>query len=225
MNIVYLPLVRNLLQGVISAWYYPMLSRCWWLVAFTRLRGFFIGVWYITLLVEHPILVFLIFSRCMFQHLWYLIDSLLSTSAQDILGMQYYFFNYNFLEIPSALTWCALGVPWFTQINFMYTLFSIFYLFLVMLFLAYPCIYLARLIIVFLVAPYCAYLIKYMLELLKALAELGRIDFPDISLLYYCHTSCIGRRSCQTTALLLFEWEMSLVLPLLCIGGGGKIKF
>ena len=51
--------INNLFQGVIAAWYDTLLSQNGLVVAFTRLRGFLIGVCSITRFPEHLLEVFL----------------------------------------------------------------------------------------------------------------------------------------------------------------------
>ena len=73
----------------------------------------FIGVWYINLLVERLLLVFLflegewpeIFNICFAR--------LFSTSAQNSLGMRQYHCASTTFEFPDGITWQSVGVNWF----------------------------------------------------------------------------------------------------------------
>ena len=59
MKLFYLIYVINLFIGVIDAWYDPLLSRRELLVELAGLRGFLIGVWSITLILENMFMVLL----------------------------------------------------------------------------------------------------------------------------------------------------------------------
>ena len=66
-------------------------------------------------------------------------------------------------------------------------------------------------------------LFRRLLLLIKALAELSRIYYPSVGNYFYRQTGCVGRRSCITPVLILFNWHMSLVLSLIGFGGGDEI--
>ena len=66
---------------------------------------------------------------------------------------------------------------------------------------------------------FVALTLEGLIFLLKALAELGRIDLPAVGISFGLSNGCVGQRSWRTLVLLLFDWQMSLVLSLLNIGG------
>ena len=59
---------------------------------------------------------------------------------------------------------------------------------------------------------FVSFTLEELLGLLKALAEISRLDIPDVRIYFYCYTGCIGRRSWKTPFLILFDWQMSLLL-------------
>ena len=65
--------------------------------------------------------------------------------------------------------------------------------------------------------------LERLLGLTKALAEIGRLDLPTVWFSFGRQTGCVGRRSCITPVLILFNWHMSLVLSLIGFGGGDEI--
>ena len=68
-------------------------------------------------------------------------------------------------------------------------------------------------------------LIKELLGISQALAELSRLDPSAVSIPSDCQTGGVGRPSCQTPVLLLFNSELSLVLSFLGVGEGEEIRF
>ena len=68
-------------------------------------------------------------------------------------------------------------------------------------------------------------MLKELIGLPQALAELGRLDLPVVGIPSYFQTGHAYWQSCLTTALLLFYERLLLVLSLLSVGGGEKIKF
>ena len=82
------------------------------MLVFTGLRGFFIGLWSITLLLEYLLVVFFIFRRCMVRHLQFF----LSLASQPLSQMDYLRAKRvccasDSLGIPGTLTWRILSVP------------------------------------------------------------------------------------------------------------------
>ena len=74
--------------------------------------------------------------------------------------------------------------------------------------------------------PYWLHLhLKGMLGLLKALAELGRLDLPVVGFSFGHYIRCAGRRFWLNPVLILFDWQMLLVLSLLGVGRGEEITF
>ena len=63
-------------------------------------------------------------------------------------------------------------------------------------------------------------LLKELIGILQELAELRRLDLPAIGIHSDSQTVCIDHKSCQTTTLLLFDRQLSLVLSLLSVGVG-----
>ena len=79
----------------------------------------FIGVWPINLFVKYMLLLFLFLEKVHGPTPLIFLVILLSTSAQDDLGMRSSRCTYNFLGIPGSLNWNALDVPWFPQLDFL----------------------------------------------------------------------------------------------------------
>ena len=78
---------------------------------------------------------------------------------------------------------------------------------------------------VFSVTPFVVLPLKELLGRPEALAELGRLDIQSVGVPSDRQTGGVGRMSCQTPVLLLFDGQLSLVLSLLRVGGGEEIKF
>ena len=72
---------------------------------------------------------------------------------------------------------------------------------------------------------FATFLLEEMLGLIKALAELSRRDILTVDIYYGCHTRFVGRRSWKNPILLLFDWQLLLVMSFLGFGGGEEIKF
>ena len=70
-----------------------------------------------------------------------------------------------------------------------------------------------------------AFLLEELIGLIKVFTELGRLDIPYIGIYFDFYTGCVGRRSWQTPVLILFDWQMLLVLLLLDVGKGEEITF
>ena len=72
-------------------------------------------------------------------------------------------------------------------------------------------------------ATWGAQLFTELLGLLKVVVELGRIDVLMVGISYDFQTDCIGSRCCKTKQLILFFWQLSLVLSLIWISRGEDI--
>ena len=68
---------------------------------------------------------------------------------------------------------------------------------------------------------FVAFLFEGMLGLIKALAELGRIDLTAVGISF----GCVGWRFWQTSVLLLVYGQLSMILLLLGVGRREEIHF
>ena len=160
----------------------------------------------------------------MVQNPWYFIDSLLATSSQYSSGC-------------SAIV--ALPLPWLSLAHFLGTTLVLpgfhslassacfiggsaqsIMVVLGHTFLACPHISFEHLLSVFLSNPWRFYLLEEIIGLHKELAKIGRIYFPPLRLYSLFHIGCLGQRFFCNHVLLIFIWQLSLVLPLLWVGRG-----
>ena len=68
-------------------------------------------------------------------------------------------------------------------------------------------------------------MLEELLSLIKTLGELYRLDINAVGIYFGCYNGCLGQRSWKIPVLLLFNWQLSMVLLLLGVGGGEEIKF
>ena len=67
--------------------------------------------------------------------------------------------------------------------------------------------------------------LEELIGLPQALTELGMIDLPVVGIPSDHQTGGVGRTSCRTPGLLLFDGQMLLFLSLFSVDGGEEIKF
>ena len=72
---------------------------------------------------------------------------------------------------------------------------------------------------------FATFLLEEMLRLIKTLAELSRRDILTVNIYFDCYNRCVGRRFWTNFILLLFDWQLLLVMMLLGVGGGEDVKF
>ena len=163
----------------------------------------------------------------MVQHPWYFIASLSATSSQDSFGCG----ALVTLPLPCGSLALLLGTPLVFPCFHSLASWACFdggsarYILVIPgnAYLACQRLSFARILREFLGAPLRSYLLGGMLVLIKALEEFGRVDFIAIGISFYCQNGCISCKTCRNIVLLLFKWQLLLVLSLLCIGVGKDI--
>ena len=72
-------------------------------------------------------------------------------------------------------------------------------------------------------ATWGAYFFEDLVGLIKALADIFRINFIDVRISSFFQTGCIGLRLCWNALLIIVELHLSLAPSLICVGGGEYI--